>query len=59
MIEEIKNIQKIEDGLYKYDLIKTETIQTNLEALNHKKNELEKRLANINHLLSEIEKLKI
>ena len=57
MSEIIENIEKIAEGVYKYNLVKTTTNQTTLEALNYEKDEIEKRLIVINYILEEIAKI--
>lgn len=57
MNEEITNIRQINDEIYEYNSVKTSTFQISIEGLNAEKANLEKRLVDINYLLSEIVKL--
>lgn len=59
MSEIIQNIEKIRDGLYKYDIVKTLAFQTDLTVLNKEKADLLKRIANIDFIISEIAKLEV
>lgn len=57
MNEIVKNIKKVNDEMYEYDSVRTFIQQISVEGLNDEKANLEKRLVNINYLLSEIAKL--
>ena len=59
MDEIIENIKKENDEIYTYYSVKTSMVQITEEGLIAEKVELEKRLVDINYILSEIGKLKI